>query len=608
MSGVQSNVNPVWKIPIARPEAGSLTTPIKFVIWLASKQPGVLFASVTLGIITFTAQAVMPFAIGRAIDSGLENGVSRGVLTWAGVMLAAGLIQVAASAIGHRFDVLSWLRAALTTSRLIGETVNSTGDAIREELPTGEVVSSVTSDAHRLGDLYFQAARFMGSVATYVVVGIIMLNASLKLGLIVALGLPAVALILTFLIKPLQKRQEYQREVTGRLTSLGSDTVTGLRILRGIGGESVFTERYKEQSRKVRDAGVDVAKVQSNMDGLQVFLPGLFVALVLWIGAMEAANGTITPGQLVTFYGYASFLTWPMQNLIQMVQIATRAKVGVKRILNVLGVENNTPDTGSITSIPADAVLVDTVSGTVLRPGVMTALVAADPDASAAIATRMTRFDDSAESDTPVTFGGVTLKDFDKDTLRHSLVLSEATPHIFAGTLRNGLATRPGTDDDAILRALEISDAHDVLESLPEGLDSDLPEKGRSLSGGQRQRVSLARALLTSADYLVLIEPTSAVDAHTEARIGRELGGYRKGKATLIVTASPLVLEHMDTIQVLGHNGKILGTGTHPGLMSDDGELGATYRQIVGRDLIEEPKTASVGADTASHSKGVDLA
>ncbi len=561
-------------------------------MWLASKQAGVLFFAILLGIIAFVAQATTPFAIGRALDSGLENGLTKDVLMWAGVLLAAGVVQVSAAALGHRFDVLSWVRAALTTSRLISDTVSTRGDAIREELPTGEVVSSVTSDAHRLGDLYFQTARFMGSLATYVVVGVFMLNTSVKLGLIIALGLPTVAVILGFLIKPLQKRQEHQREVTGRLTSLGSDTVTGLRILRGIGGEAVFTQRYKEQSQKVRDAGVSVANMQANMDGLQVLLPGIFVAVVMWVGAQAAVAGEITAGQLVTFYGYAAFLTWPMYNLIQMVQIATRAKVGVIRVLKVLSVKNHTPDTGSITPVASGGSLIDEVSGTTLENGRYVALVAADPDVSALIATRMARFNDAAESDTRVTYNGILLKDYVKDDLRRSIVLAESTPHIFAGTLRAGLDTRGGTDDSTILNALHVADAHDVLESLPHGLDSELPEKGRSLSGGQRQRVALARALLTEAEHLILIEPTSAVDAHTEARIGAQLRQYRAGKSTLVVTASPLVLEHMDAIEVLDNDGKVIGTGTHSELMSDMSTVGRTYRAIVAREVGDEDTDA----------------
>ncbi len=578
----------MWKIPVIEPNQQALSSPLRYVTWLARKNSLLLTAAVLTGMVSFLAPAVRPFVIGNAFDTGLERGITPELLGWAGIMLASGLIQVIASGVGHRIDVLMWLRAALTTARLLGRKSASAGEAITVELPTGEVVSSVTGDAHRIGDLYFQAATFIGSVATYVAVSIYMFSASLKLGLILSLGLPTVAAILAFLVRPLQKKQELQREVTGRLTSLGSDTVTGLRILRGIGGESVFVSRYRDQSKKVKDAGVGVARVQANMDGLQVLLPGLFVSLIMFVGAREALSGAITPGQLITFYGYAAFLTWPMQNLISTMQIATRTKVAATRVLKVLAVNNRTPDTGTVQEIEPSVSLTDVTSGVVLEPGTFTALVAADPDASAAIATRMSRFDDAAEAETPVTLGQHMLKEFNKATLRHSVVLSEATPHIFSGTLRDTLVTRETRTDEEVLEALTVSDAHDVLTSLPQGLDSELPEKGRSLSGGQRQRVSLARALLTKADHLILIEPTSAVDAHTESRIGKKLKDYRKGQATLVVTASPLVLEHADTVIVLDNNGEVAGTGTHHELLNRSDDLGRLYGSIVGRELDNE--------------------
>lgn len=589
----------MWKIPEALPPASAITTVPKYFLWLLSQQKWIIIGAGFCALLSFLAPATRPFAIGKAIDSGLENGITSEILMWAGFMLIAGIVQILGSGIGHRLDIIAWLRAALTTSRLIGTQVDSTGSAISSELPTGEVVSSVTSDAHRIGDLFLMVATFIGSIATYIAVSIFMFQSSIKLGLILSIGLPLISIGLMFLIKPLQKRQEAQREVTGRLTSLGSDTVTGLRILRGIGGEGVFTARYRAQSKKVEEAGVSVANLQANMDGLQALLPGLFVALILFVGAHEALNGEITPGQLVTFYGYAAFLTWPLQNIIQTVQIWTRAKVGANRVLKVLAVENNTPDTGTVDSFTVGATLLDETSGVSLVAGSFTALVAADPDVSAAIATRMTRYNDADEAETPVTYDSVLLMEFRKDVLRSNIVLSEATPQIFAGTLRDGLVTRGTRSDEHIFEALEVSDAHDVLTSLPEGLDSELPEKGRSLSGGQRQRVALARALLTQAPYLVLIEPTSAVDAHTESRIADRITHFRSGKSTLVVTASPLMLEHAETVLLVDGDGKLIAQGTHHELVHAAGDVGVAYREIVGREL--EPLQ-----DSPTHAHGKD--
>ncbi|WP_051196758.1 ABC transporter ATP-binding protein [Jonesia quinghaiensis] len=583
----------MWTLPEAHPQPQHLSTPWRYLIWLAKRQPGVLTIALLCGIITFVAQAVTPYAGGRAIDSGLNLGVTSDILLWAGAMFAATLIQVVFGAIGHRYDTYSWIRAALTTSQLLGKKVSHSGDAIREELPTGEVVASVATDAHRIGDLYFQAAQFVGSMAAYVVVGAVMLSTSPRLGLIIALGLPAVALVLAFLVKPLQKRQEQQREVTGRLTSLGSDTVSGLRILRGIGGESVFTGQYRKQSQTVRQAGNRVASLQSTMDGLQVLLPGIFVAIVLWVGATEAVKGNITAGQLVTFYGYATFLTRPMHHLIMAVQVATRSQVGASKVLKVLRVTHNVRDTGTRTHIDDNAVFLDHTSRVSLHPGKLTAVVCEDPDVSAQILTRMARLNDDTDANHLVTLADTPVQEFTKATLRDAVVLGDPHAHIFAGTLRETLRGKHERNDADIHAAIVSAACEDVLESVPDGLESPLPEKGRSLSGGQRQRVALARALLTRAPRLLLIEPTSAVDAHTEARIAARLADARGGRATLLTTASPLLLDFMDIIHVVDQQGQVIRSGSHHDLMTATDDGARSYQRTVHREL-DSPVTDQV--------------
>ena len=129
-----------------------------------------------------------------------------------------------------------------------------------------------------------------------------------------------------------------------------------------------------------------------------------------------------------------------------------------------------------------------------------------------------------------------------------------------------------------------------MLDSVPDGLAGELPEKGRSLSGGQRQRVALARALLIDPEILVLVEPTSAVDAHTEARIAARLADVRRGRTTLVVTASPLVLDHVDEVAFV-QDGAVRARGSHDELLAhgaDDLEVARAYRAVVGRQMDEE--------------------
>lgn len=578
-------------LPLADPGTPPLRGPVTYLGWLARRQWGILLAGITLGVVQFACQALLPHLTGRAIDGGLTHGFGPDLLRAAGALLMLGIVSGAAGAIGHRFDIANWLRAAFTTSQLVGRTSARSGHAITAELPTGEVVSAVANDALRVGEVFAVLPRFIGSLTAYAAVAVLMLQVSVPLGLVVVLGLPTVAAALGLLVTPLQSRQTAQREASGRLTTLGADTVSGLRVLRGIGGESVFTGRYRQQSQLVRERGEHVAVTQSWLDALQVLLPGMFVVVLVWLGAHMALTGTITPGELVTTYGYAAFLGWPVQNATQFLQATTRALVGTRKVLAVLRVvpaAGATQATGAPTP-PVGSPLVDEVSGVTLEPGRVVALVSADPDEAARIATRLGRFDDAAEADTPVRLGGVLLRDLPLAEVRRRVVVAEAMPHLFSGTLAAGLDVRGSASRDELLGAIGLADAHDVLDSVPDGLDGELPEKGRSLSGGQRQRVALARALLTDAEVLVLVEPTSAVDAHTEARIASRLADARRGRTTLVVTASPLVLDHVDEVQLV-RDGVLVARGTHAGLL--DGAAGAdvaaSYRAVVGRRMDDD--------------------
>lgn len=618
-------------LPVADPGTPPLTTPRAYLWWQARRQKGLLAASLLFGIVGNVGGALMPWALGRVVDSGLDSGLSRELFLGCALIAAIGLAQVAANVWGHRFDVLSWLRSAFNAIQLIGYHSTRTGDAVTAEMPTGEVVSTVASDALRIGDVFSVVSRFVGGIVAYGVVAVLMLRMSVPLGLLVLFGLPLVVGVLALLVRPLQKRQAAQREAQGRLTTLGADTVSGLRILRGIGGEEIFAGRYAKQSQQVREAGVRVAQTQSLLDATQTLLPGLFLTVLVWAGARMAIAGDITPGQLVMFYGFAAFLTQPLWSASEMMRILARAAVGVRRIIKVLSVPTTEERAGATAPAPPPGTeIVDEASGVRVPAHGTIALVSADPDETAGIAMRLGHFvsteklpdDAPADDDVPsgafarlrallrrtasdddvwsrptrfadpprstVRWGRRLLHELNLLEVRDRIVVAESTPTLFSGTLDAELDVRGHATREQLLEAMHVADAADVLDSVPGGLDGRVEEKGRSLSGGQRQRVALARALLTYAEVLVLVEPTSAVDAHTEARIAERLATARAGRATVIVTTSPLVLDRVDEVLFI-ENGVVRMSGPHRELLRRDDEDGDRYRRVVSRAAADSP-------------------
>jgi len=560
------------QLPLPDPGTPDARSPGRYLWWVACGQLPTMLGGITFGIVWMVAQSVMPAIIGRAIDEGVRADDMGRLAYWAAVLLGIGILQAVAGIARHRFAVQNWLIAAYRTVQVVARHSVRLGATLPRQISTGEVVSIGASDLAHVGNSIEVMGRAFGAVAAFFVVAAILLNASMTLGLLVLIGVPALLLLLGPLLKPLQKRNLAQREMMGELNTLASDIVGGLRVLRGVGGEEVFHARYSEESQKVRQAGVQVARLQSMLDALQIFLPGVFVVLVVWLGARFAVEGKIQPGELVAFYGYAAFLMIPLRTGTEVANKLIRGLVAGRRICRVLSVQPEAQDIAEphVASTAAD--LVDVRTGLRVRPGRLTAVVSELPDESAAIADRLGRF-----ADGPATLDGVSLSDLERVFVRRAIVVSDANATLFSGRLRDELDIHGTAGEDDLMRAILTASAEDVMETLSDGLDTDVEERGRSLSGGQRQRLVLARALVADPDILVLVDPTSAVDAHTEARIATRLREHRAGKTTVIVTASPLMLDQADEV-VLVQSGTTVAVGTHRDLLDDP-----RYRRVVAR-------------------------
>ena len=268
-------------LPLENPGTADSRSPGRFLWWMARGQWRTLAAGALFGIVWMGSQAVMPAIIGRAIDQGVADRDGRTLAQLAGLLLVVGLVQAASGIMRHRFAVTNWLVAAYRTVQLVGRQAVHLGGTLPRKVSGGEVVAIGTTDLSHLGQVMDVTARFAGAIVSFVVVAVILLQTSSTLGLVVLLGVPLLMLLVGPLLAPLQRRSARQRELMGALSNTASDIVGGLRVLRGIGGEQVFHDRYVRESQTTRQAGVRVAKVQSLLDALQVLLPGTFVVVVV---------------------------------------------------------------------------------------------------------------------------------------------------------------------------------------------------------------------------------------------------------------------------------------------------------------------------------------
>ncbi len=510
---------------------------------LLARQRWTLLTGALMGTLWMLSQAALPLLVGRTLDAGVVDRDGSALLMGCLALVALGALTALTGLMRHRLACSNWFQTALRSQQLVGHHIADHGRAVGAETTTGEVVETVATDAPRLADLFEVSARATGALVSYLTVSVLLLRMDLIVGIWVTLGMPVLAATLVLLVRPLQARQKLHRENEGKLTALGADTVAGLRVLRGIGGEHQFLERYNQRSQQVRQAGVLVAGPQAALNAAQVLLPGVFIVVLTWLGAHAALDARLSAGELVTIYGFAAFLRMPLETASEVLSTTVRARVAAHRIIAVLH--------RTTAAIPAPgSVLHDRESGLTLIPGLLTGLVTASPQDAVTITDRLT---------SPET------------------LISEAEPRLFSGPLRGEIDPYDRHPDAAVLAALNVADATDILDALPEGLAARVQERGRAFSGGQRQRLVLARAVLADPEVLVLVDPTSAVDAHTEARVAKRLRAARTGRTTLITTASPLLLDLCDRVLFL-RDGRVTAEGTHHELLRDP-----AYRNVVDR-------------------------
>ncbi|MYQ80482.1 MULTISPECIES: ABC transporter transmembrane domain-containing protein [unclassified Streptomyces] len=597
-------------LPYSDPGDPDVRSGPRLLLWLGRNQIRGQLKSLFWGLVHQCSIAGYPLTVGLAVQAVVDR--SGGRLALAGALTALlGVLTAVGDAMLHRAAVTNWITAAARIQQLLSRKTAELGSLLTRRVAAGEVVAVSTGDVEKIGWFVEALSRFLAAATVLVVISVGLVLYLPSLGVLVAIAMPFLALSVLPLLPRATRRADVQREKGGRATELASDTVAGLRVLRGIGGEELFLDRYRRASQEVREAAVHSARMWSLISAVQVLLPGVLLLSLVVYGASLARDGRIEVGQLVTVYSAATLTLFPLRHFEEIAMAYSFSRPSAQRAVRVLSLSRNTRP-ATVDTVPSGD-LYDPVTGLLAPQGRFTAVVCGDPDEAGRLAERLGGHaqPEAPESDAPeppsVLLGGVPLDELDPGAARTAVLVQDKDPVLLSGTLRE-LLDVPSSGKVEAAAALSAAQCDDVLAALAqaspepdcEPLDTRITERGRSLSGGQRQRLALARSLLTDPDTLVLDEPTSAVDSHTEARVAAGVKELRTDRTTVVFSSSPLLLDLADRVALV-HGGTVVAVGTHRELMRTE----ERYRTVVTRETDDEaePTPASEHGEHAAHQE-----
>jgi ATP-binding cassette subfamily B protein len=561
-----------------------------------------MFAAALLGV---GAGIVIPLVTKAIIDGPVARGEHSLLLPLALVAFGLGAVEA----------FLTFVRRWIQSTAVLGMETAIRGDLYRrlQRLPvsfhdrwqSGQLLSRAVTDLSVI-------RRFIGfgliflivNLLTYATVLVLLLRLSVPLGLIVLVSTLPIAAISKRWTRQYFEISRRVQDQQGDLATVVEESAGGVRIVKSFGRRELVDARFGRAAERLADSWMDAVRLRARFWTLLDVIPNLALAVVLCVGALAVAKGLLSLGGLIAFLSLQLQLVWPIDALGWILAIGQEAATAAERVYEVLdtpveiadrpaavplgGVQGRLRLEGVGFRYPdAERPVLHDVSLEV-EPGETLALVGATGSGKTTLVSLVPRLYDVTQG--RITLDGHDLRDLRLDSLRQVVAVGFEEPILFSASVRENLMLGVADASDAeIATALEVASAEYVYE-LPWGLDTRIGEQGLSLSGGQRQRLALARAVLARPRVLVLDDPLSALDVHTEALVEEALARVLAGTTGLVVVHRPSTLALADRVALL-EGGTISAVGTH-------GELLASvpaYRAILSQD----PEREVAGTDGA---------
>ncbi len=451
---------------------------------------------------------------------------------------------------------------------------------------SGDLVKRVTSDSNCVRELMLKVGiPLLTSLVSLTTMLVILWRLDAVLSVVALLITPPLLLCIWYFAGPMTARTYAQYEVQGEVMAMAEQTLAGLPIIRAFGRESLEDRRFAETWRRADTSYLSVVSSQLQFKLGTGAITAIGTAVVLGLGGFHVLAGTLSVGSLIVFLTYVAALYSPLETLAYLSTGYASAAAGARRVFEVLDNDEGVPERAHPIPVPKRAMGRVSFEGVTFgyekgrpvlseitleaHPGDTIALVGATGAGKSTLVSLIPRLFDPWQG--WVRFDGIDLRDLPIAQLREhvSMVLQESflLPLTVAENIAYG---RPKATEEQIMAAARAADADEFIRRLPEGYETVLGERGATLSGGQRQRLALARALVKNAPVIILDEPTSSLDAESEASVTEALGSVCGKKTTFIVAHRFSTIRRATRIVVL-EEGRIVEQGTHEQLLSTGG-------------------------------------
>jgi ABC-type multidrug transport system fused ATPase/permease subunit len=568
--------------------------------WLALAF-GCMIASTVFGMI-------IPRMLGNGIDTALRVGDS-GFLWWStsretAIWLVAGTIIIASilrgiSDYGEQFltEFVSQ-KVSYDIRNAIYDRLQRLSFSYYDQAQTGQLMSRATVDVEAIR--MFFGMGLLGIVQSVIMVAaisVILLLMDWKLALMTIAFLPFISWIAykySSRIRPMWLKIQEQLAFLGVILQ---ESLTGIRIVKSFSREKEEGKKFAGQATVLYNEQVNVARQMARNMPFMMFVMGLPVILILWYAGREVINGTMTIGDLTQFILYVQMMVMPVRRMGMMVNLLSRTVSAGQRILEILDTESSVrekPNAIELGKLKGQVVFEDvsfsydskapTLKNVSFnaQPGQLIALLGGSGSGKSTIVNLISRFYDVSNG--RITIDGIDIRDVTLNSLRKNVGITQQDIFLFSGTVRDNIAY--GALDASIEQIEAVAKAaqfHDFVQTLPDGYDTWVGERGLTLSGGEKQRLAIARTLLINPSILILDDSTSSVDAETEHLIRQALKTLIEGRTTFIITHRLPIIKSADLILMLD-KGQLVEMGKHEELMKKQGIYYQTYQSQLAAD------------------------